>query len=283
MHWFDSSTDSHAFIQSQLLSESVDSGSKYWPDYCGWLTWMMVVCALHDGDSFASSIRSARVSANGLHLEWGRGIRHRVAFGAWDRATRKGLQSMAMRLWQHADVCVNRRDLFMTMNGYLATCRQHMTDTQTRIQHVISYATTGMGIDAMDAHIQCLILSALPIHDLGRFYTGFSDCLSDDMVVVVDGTPIQLTAYFSQVPNQASALIDRVKLHANILVCSTLPTDQRDALVAYTQKALVRALASESSRRELVVSLESSLTTGIIPRQRLLTVAVESVEWPSHR
>ena len=270
-HWFQPSSEAHAVIMSLFKTPMADQTDRQTAE--DFLRWLGVLVASFDGGLFASGLRSFSDRNDAVVLHWDNGISHTLAVSGWDRPTRNALDYIMKRACSCPDFQRNISTGLPLVGSYLA----HHRDA---ISHQISFASQVDHDGPMSSDVGFFILSAAPVALLQLFYLEFSELIPEDLCFEGLADPLPARLFFSKPVGDAPLLIDKVKMHYNLVHYATLDMDVLHALNEKTQLFLTSLKndpkAWDHISREVSVLMDEQLT----PRVSLVSLVLDTF-WPN--
>lgn len=272
-HWFDRGHDDHRLIQQLFDKPLTDFTDPYQQGIVhDYLRWLGVLVASFNGGIFSVDITSFMDRGNAVSITWANGITQTISMTGWDRPTRNALDYILKRSCSMADFQDDVPNALVIIGSYLA----HF-ETQLRDHVAFSTAASGSVELAMskDPASAFLILSAVPVAQLQQFYVGFAALLPEDLSFDGLGEPMPAHLFFAKPVLAETLVIDKVKMHYNLMFHAKIDGALLTELSAYT-KAFILNLSSDQS---LWASVQNELTCilndQLLPRQSFLSLLLD--------
>ena len=270
-HWFQPSSEAHAVVMSLFKTPMADQTDRQTAE--DFLRWLGVLVASFDGGLFSSGLRSFSDRNDAVVLHWDNGISHTLAVSGWDRPTRSALDYIMKRACSCSDFQRNISTGLPLVGSYLAHHRDAISDQ-------ISFVSQVDHDGPMSSDVGFFILSAAPVALLQLFYLEFSELIPEDLCFDGLADPLPARLFFSKPVGDAPLLIDKVKMHYNLVHYATLDMDVLHALNEKTQLFLTSLKndpkAWDQISREVSVLMDEQLT----PRVSLVSLVLDTF-WPN--
>ena len=244
------------------------------------LRWFVALSLTFDGGIFTANIQTVGCYDTHLNVRWNNGISQSISLTGWDRDTRKAFDYIVYRLCAVSDALENLDDVFYQLPALLTYYLDELSDLLSLLNNAKGYSfQTFISKFDTDYSIVFLLLSALPAHELSLFYNGFSDLFTEDLAIDIDGVQLRLSPYFSMKSNNEVLLIDRVKMHYNILLCSSVDQTIKNSIIQYTKDFILGIEIKPEVTKFVSNQLNQIHDDQLEPRYRLLDMVLNHFEW----
>jgi hypothetical protein len=205
--WFQSTHNDHIEI-SRLFDLGLTAGMADTAITQQFLKWLGVLVLSFDGGAFSANLSHFSVTENELRMQWDNGTHQTISINMWNHATRKTIDYIMNRACSLPSFCNDIPNGLPMIGAYL---RHNLNDLQRLIAFSDDKHTTHA--DAFEFYA----MSAAPEPLLQLFYLEFSECLPDHIGFDGQQTPLTAKAFFSKPVSNVSLLIDKVKMHYNLM------------------------------------------------------------------
>ena len=280
---FDPAHDNYKLINSFLQSgNGLDEYSKDEKErICSFLKWVVIACLLHDGGMFCANLKSFQPVTNEIIIHWENGIHQKISLTGWDRQTRKAVDYILNRLISVENATTQVSQCFEPIVSFLSYQKDQLQQMLSVLQAVNqkNHQSISAAIIA-DPVLLFICLAALPKASLTSFYKGLSDILPNDLELGLESLPIGMKDYFDHIIDSDIVLIDKVKMHYNLVFCSTLEAQELSIINDYTTEKLNSELVTPKVMDSIHLQLNLLKDEQCTPRLDLLTLMIEHFKWP---
>ena len=274
--WFDVSHADHALIQSlfskPLSDISNDLDLVHAHDFLRWLSVMIVS---FDGGIFSEDVQSFMDHGSSVSVTWANGISHAIDCNGWDRATRNAIDYIVKRAVSLNSFHANTQVGLASMYHYLVYYQQ-----QLEAQVVLSRGVMAGPLDGLDSSLVFLVLSSVPVALLQSFYLALADVIPEELSFDGLSEPLPARDFFSKPVSDDMLVIDKVKMHYNLMFHASLDSEFRELLSKTTDEFFLRIQGDPSVWSIVQKEMTLICDEQFVPRLSLLSMVLDVFHWP---
>ena len=265
LDWFDATTTTHHQIQQYLNGTNNITPEDF-------VRFLLVMLALFDGGVFTANIRSVYATDKELSLTWANGIAHSFGLSGWDRHDRLAMKYITKRCLNITSD--NTHEIIVPMIQFL---RHYQTVLKQQLDD--GFLTT-IQSDLPFNEMMFLVLSCLSNQQLESFYLNVSELIPEEFHFDGLDQSMSAHAFFKRPVTDDILVLDKVKMHYNLLfhVQEDLPFIQE--LRQATQHFLVTALNNPADITVVKEQLDQVKNQQLAPRLQLISAVLDAFQWP---
>ncbi|MGC6367781.1 MAG: hypothetical protein ACON35_07295 [Candidatus Marinamargulisbacteria bacterium] len=266
LDWFDTTSEAHQEIQKFINGESTEPSPEI-------LRYIGVALTLFDGGVFSANVRSVYASEDDLSITWANGITHGFSVSGWDRKDRLAMAYIAKR-------CLNIQfdDVVDVIRPAIQLLHHHCNNLTDQLAD--GFLTT-INADLPFNEMTFLVLSCLSNQQLDAFYADMADAIPEEFHFDGLDQAMSAHAFFKRPVTDDILVLDKVKMHYNLLFHVQEPFDFIEDVRQRTQSFLTRSLANHTDIDAVKNQLDQVKHQQLAPRLQLISTVLDAFQWPS--
>ena len=267
--WFQLSHHHHAVIKS-MHSNGLDTGFSSNDQAIAqqFLVWLGVFVLSFDGGIFTNHVSHVSIQNQTLHVQWVNGLSQTLMFNNWNHATRNGLNHIIKRACSEPMFSKNIPYGLQLIGAYLG---HHLTELNTLIEFSEGAQSTKTMVDELGFYA----LSAAPEPLLQLFYLELSECLPKHLGFEGQQAPMPARTFFSKPVSSATLLIDKVKMHYNLMNHAHIDADLKESLRIKTASFLSALQMDEAAWGMIQNEIGNLINNQLKPRANYLAMVLD--------
>ena len=200
-------------------------------------------------------------------LSWFNGITQTMSTAGWDRQTRKAVNYMVRRSCAYDGFENNLLEGLVHVGTYLAHFHEVLL---TQVGFLESITGSVLDSLASDPSVSFLVLSAAPKDQLQAFYVDMAALIPEDLLLTELNQSMPANMFFARPVESEFLLLDKVKMHYNLVFYSNLDDQVLALFSAHVQAFIQRLLEDDDGWAAVQRELTGMLNDQLKPRASFL-------------
>lgn len=271
--WFDRGHDHHRLIQRLFSTSFSDFTDMHHQRIAhDFLRWLGVLVASFNGGIFSVDVTSFMDRGDAIAITWSNGITQTISMTGWDRQTRNALDYILKRSCSIVAFQDDVPNALVIIGSYLAHFKAQLEDHVAFSKTVSGSSELAMSKDPSTIF---LMLSAVPVVQLQQFYVGFAALLPKGLSFEGLGDPMPAHLFFSKPVLAETLVIDKVKMHYNLMFHAKIDGALLTELSDYTTAFILNMSMDQALWASVENELACILNDQLLPRQTFLNLLLD--------
>ena len=244
------------------------------------LRWFFLLCLVFDGGLFTDNVQRVAFYDDYVLIYWKNNIHHRLSLAGWDRATRKAINYIGFRLCSIDRVCDDIASCLKQFMSFLVVHNDQLKLMLDYSNQYLSMNSNDLSNLLSDRSMGFLMLSSLPNQQLMSFYREFSSIFDDELSLEADQMQVPLRAFFAQEVTSDLILLDKVKMHYNVVFFSGLDNDLKQECNRFLIEKVLMNLKDQVVSDYVNEQMKMVCKEQFQPRYDLISMVATHFNWP---
>ena len=273
--WFDKNHSDSRLINALFLNDLTTFDQHNDFAHChDFLRWIGVWVLAFDGGILSSNIRTFSEDNDGIYMQWSNGISHRIDAVGWDRPTRNAIDYIVQRACTFRDFQNNTQAGLRAIFHFLKHYQNELAHQVSFSKGLLTNPPTDLGRDA-----EFLILSSVPAQPLQKFYESLAAKFPDDVCFEGLAEPLPAHMFFAQPVTADMLVIDKVKMHYNLVFHAELDSELQATLAKETSRFIASVIKDAKLWADVQAELTCVCDEQFTPRLTLFDLLFEVFQW----